>query len=403
MIGLATSLSKPTGQNVHGNYVLAGRERGPAPVRDPCAVCLVAPTGYTQIMGVGDFAHPVSAWHSTSAVSGIENSKRRLFSPRFVTALGSHFVAVDRVQPVVVSISADGQLRDIRSWSQEVTVPELSTWPNQQFSLHGKTLFFQRLPAGEIVAIQAGANGNLETWAVDRVPAGASVTVQPRMWTAPPIRYPTPGGDGTTWLIESMLDQFFWSARVTLNSKGGVSRWLDIPNPASIVSYSSIGTEVAALCVQRANKRPWPFCPEIELWLTFAGPGVLYSQVLPSIDITDLCWENDLTSEAVLRRKSELSSYLSYSAGQYQGVREYGAEDVELVLSGDVSTGDSTIDIRFMLDEVPGVTSLRRDKPFDELGNLAGGLRDMNVSLVEDLQAGLAQRLRSDGPETVAL
>ncbi|MFD2419752.1 hypothetical protein [Amycolatopsis pigmentata] len=354
-------------------------------------------------MGYSSFAHPVSRRHLASGESSAVASERRLFSPRFVTALGPHFVAVDRVQPVVVSISADGQLLDTRSWSREVAVPEASTWPNQKFAIDGRTLFAQSLPTGETVAVEVGADGRLEHGVADRWPAEASVVVRPRMWSAPPIVSPDHGDDGRTWSVRSKLDQFSWSADVTLTGKGGEIEALNIPEPASVVSYSSIGAETVALCVQRANKRPWPFSPDIEMWLISAQPEGLSSHVLPDIDITGLCWEKDMSPERKIKRQVEFSNYLSYSTGQYQGVRECGADNIELAVSGDVSAGEPVIDLRFTLDDIPGVTFVRTDRPFDELGNVAGGLRDMNVSLVEDLRAGLARRFRPEGQETIAL
>lgn len=54
----------------------------------------------------------------------------RSFAPSYVTVLGPYFLAVNRVQPVVVAVSMSGSVVDVASWGDLVPCPQ---------SLRGRT------------------------------------------------------------------------------------------------------------------------------------------------------------------------------------------------------------------------------------------------------------------------
>lgn len=176
------------------------------------------------------------AENAASGGASLKNSERRLLSPRFVATLGAYFVAVDELQPVAASFSVGGELVDVRSWSRDVPIPEVSGWPNRKILIDANTLLVQDLRAGDVVALEIDDKGKLEHRLLDRVPAGTFASVEPRLWTAPD-GHRGRGEAGTVWSARSNLDHFFWSAEVTLIDHGRGVRKPAIPEPATVVSY----------------------------------------------------------------------------------------------------------------------------------------------------------------------
>ncbi|MGW4591064.1 hypothetical protein ACWEKJ_27405 [Amycolatopsis thermoflava] len=329
-----------------------------------------------------------------SLLSRFTPPQRRTFAPWYVTRLRSHFLLVDRFQPVAVSMSTNGRVVDVVSWASSAAAPEEPGWPNRRVVPGEDRLLVQDLPDGAGVVLEVTADGRLDHRIEPDVPEHLPGAIHRRLFA--PVSLTVAAGDpgGHTWHIESMTDGFFRSAAVTLS---GVGRF-DLPRPASVSALAAMGADLAFVCVQRADKRPWNFEPETQLWMVQARPDRLTPRLMPALDITDLCWPRPLGPEHALRRQVELSSYLSYSLSGLRFLQEFQAVNPELTIHGDVAAGDVTVDLTFGLPHLPDVRFRRRDRPFDERGVLAGGLRDLNISLEEDLLSGLIDALAPHAP-----
>ncbi|OZM72740.1 hypothetical protein CFN78_14075 [Amycolatopsis antarctica] len=328
----------------------------------------------------------------------------RAFAPWYVTRLRTYFVAVDRSQPVAVSLSVSGQVLDVVSWAADAPAPETWEWPNRRVLPVEDELVVQDLPGGIGVTLDVDADGRLR-YATGTLPETRPDTpgrwVHRRFFGSANRRIEA--GDGHVWAAEATVGQCSVSARVSLTDAEGAVRELEIPSPGSVTSLATLGADLAVACVQRAAKRPWDFAPEAQLWFVLPRPAGLAPRFVPPLDITDLCRPRPLGREHAVRRQQELSTYLTYSLGDLRTLREAGAERAELTVHGDIASGDVMVDLTFEMPHLPGVRFRRRDCPFDENGLLGGGLRDLNVSLREDLDGGLIEALAPHRPGTVDL
>lgn len=206
-------------------------------------------------------------------------------------------------------------------------------------------------------------------------------------------KIPAPLGAGTRgpqtsgWRFRSVLEEgVFWSADVEyLSDRGESSRWR-FDRPSTLLDHCCADRRAAA-CVLRSDKRPWPFGAAVETHVLSHADGVVSDAVVEPVAVDDVTWE---PRRDPIRQRGELADYLDYSLGQYQAALNHGGKDVRLTVSG-IGT-ETTVELAFHLPRLPGTGVVRLDKPFDEIGNTAG-LRAMNVSLDEDLAAGVPDRL----------
>lgn len=311
----------------------------------------------------------------------------RSFDPSYVTALGPYFLAVDRVQPVLVAVSISGVVVDIASWGDSAPLPASSPWPNRRFAVDGDRLFVQDLPAEPVVAASIRDDGSIVVDSGSAFPGQGGV--YRRLWTAPPVR---DGEVDARWRFRSQLDRTFWSADVSFDKSS-----VHFESPASIVSRATHGA-TAAVCLQRENKRPFPLRPASEMHLLKAGKHGLVDLAVEELDISARCWQPTADWP---RTQRNLADYLSFSLGDLAVLEQFGAHDAEVIVRG---VGLSTaVETRFRLVEFPTTVFRRHDVPFDELGHLCG-LRDMGVLLDEDLNgSGLAGWLGATTAELVTL
>src|SRR4051794_8771010 len=93
----------------------------------------------------------------------------RSFEPHFVFAVGPWFVAVDRIQPVAVALSADGQVCGPVSWADLVAAPLVSPWPSRRAVVVADRVVVQDLPDGTPITLAVEATGRVRV-GVEPVP-----------------------------------------------------------------------------------------------------------------------------------------------------------------------------------------------------------------------------------------
>lgn len=292
------------------------------------------------------------------------------------------YVFVDHLQPVAVSVSLVGEVVDVHSWVESVGAPEEPAWPNRQIWHGSAGLWVQDLPSGEIIEVSPDTSGRLSHRVLDDGddPSGMQ-QVQRRLWMSADARTPISG-----WSFDSRLDGVAWSSSISYMD-GSYSAFADLGTPASVLGFDVLDEGHASACIQKHNKRPWPFHPTIEMHVLRIEPQAgLSHMIVPSINVVDSCWpRRELNAQRRYANREELSNYLAYALGQHSGLYRLGAVQVRTTIRGDPDSGQAAILTFFTIE---GVEFCRVDRPFDELGNLAGGLRDMNVSLVEDVRVG---------------
>lgn len=304
----------------------------------------------------------------------------RFLAPSFLVPAAPCLLAVDRVQPVAATVSADGEVLDVVSWAQEVPPPAEAVYPNRRIGIGDGRVVVQDLPAGDPVTLTIGAGGS-----VTKARAADSAS----LWDGLRVRHTRgssqAGGKYGEWQLRTRL--YYgnrWATQVERHADGVVSVWR--AGHGTFVAHAMAG-DVLAVCVRRADKRPWTFDPAHELYLLRArGPGIATPIEVGPIDVTDLCWDRGERPPDGFRG---MQTYLTFSTGQAEEVRRLGATDVRLVVR-DLDTWP-VIELSFDLPDVPGVRFVERDEPFDELGNLSG-LRFLNRCFagtsVETLTAG---------------
>lgn len=155
------------------------------------------------------------------------------------------------------------------------------------------------------------------------------------------------------WSFASRLDGVAWSSSIA-HSTGFYSVHADLNAPASIVAFDVLDEGHASACVQKHNKRPWPFRPTIEMHVLRVGAHAELDHVIvPNIDVTDACWPSkELDSEQQYSNRAELSYYLSFSLGQHSGLNRLGAAQIQTMIRGDPDSGQATILTSFTIEGV---------------------------------------------------
>ncbi|SFT95762.1 hypothetical protein SAMN04487904_115110 [Actinopolyspora lacussalsi subsp. righensis] len=316
---------------------------------------------------------------------------KRPFRPGFICTTGSCFVAIDQVQPVAISLSPAGEVLDVTSWADQVS-PAVT---KKRTIASGKDcVFVCDWPPS--LSASSGMRTPFATVVIAVAPSGQLSASVSECTEIPPQsrrdRYLKDPKDTYTiediHIIEEIQQN--WVFRIHLIGKNWHSEVLyeteriDFPAPAHITSQAVLGN-VAAMCVQRANKRPWTFRPKCDIQLATATEYGLTSTQISSIDIGHLCWPRERNGTAVRR---ELGQYLDFACGSLYAAISKGAYDPQIVVHG---IGlDTVIELWFKLDVFPGIDFCRQDIPFDETGNIAG-LRAYTIMLDEDIEFSILQ------------
>jgi hypothetical protein len=312
-------------------------------------------------------------------------ASRRPFSPAFVfcvqTTTGAWFVAVDRLQPVALVLSTDGRHTALTGWADLVSVPTRTPLRPRRAGVVDGRVVVQDLPDGPSVVLTVDPSGVAQP-SVEALPADR--LRHPRLWAAPDRR-------SEPWAYTSILvNDYTWTSRV------GHAGAADLALPASVLGF--VPTEPIALaCLLTADKRPWPFRRSTQLALMSVVDGRVAAQPVPNPDIAELCWPSRFHPRDSI---TALHEYLEYTLRQADSAAEFGLRDPEFVLRNTLD--DPEIELRFRHPDFPDREFRRLDRPFNELGNLGEGLRELGISLSEDIQFGLlAHRVASVGSRIV--
>jgi hypothetical protein len=241
----------------------------------------------------------------------------------------------------------------------------------------------QDMPDATPVTLTIGADGTARA-AVGTHPEPPRPVKRSRLWTATPwVR-----GAVAPWTFGSALDGLAWSARVGRADAAG----LDLAG--SIVDFGSTG-DTALACVQRVDKRPWPFDRHAQLLLLSTQDSAVVAHPVPNPDVGELCWParyRDRPDTAALHE------YLFFSLRQADVVADLGGREPRLSVTG--ALDDPRIVLAFQHADHPGRELRRVDRPFNELGNLGEGLRELNIGLHEDIVSGVLTHCaaRTDAP-----
>jgi hypothetical protein len=272
--------------------------------------------------------------------------RTRHLAPQFLVAMGPAVVAVDRVQPVAAAVSPSGAVLDVVSWSGLIRPPAATAWPNRRIAVEGDRIAVQDLPDGQPVALSIDPAGVL---AAARCEPAAT-------WRHPRLLAAIPRSVGP-WEFRTQRDGYRLTAEVTHGGSWSAGR-------GSIVAHAVL-EDVALVAIRRADVRPWALAPRHELVVVDGQSAAPRPAPITPIDISDHCWP--------LRRADSvplLRDYLKYTFGDVAVLRKRGARDVRVHIAG--IGANPVIEVEFSLDMAPGRRFVRRDEPFDELGNLAG-------------------------------
>jgi hypothetical protein len=296
---------------------------------------------------------------------------RRPFGPAFVFHVEPWFVAVDRLQPVALVLSADGTHTALTSWADLLPAPTVTPLRPRRVAAAADRVIVQDLPDGTPVTVTIDPDGRPRP-SVEPVPARAlSRATYPNLWSA--AEPPT-----APWSYRSVLvDDYTWTGRVAHTGAE------DIAFPASILDFAHAGP-VALACLLRADKRPWPFRRDTHLELLSVDAGRVSAQPVPNPDVRTLCWPSRFPGPA---GEEALHEYLAHTLRDAATATDEGARDVELVLRNTLH--DPEIELRFRHAGFPDREFRRLDRPFNELGNLGEGMRELHISLAEDIHFGL--------------
>lgn len=300
----------------------------------------------------------------------------RYFRPSLVARVDDRYLAIDDIQPVAVLVSEVGLVLGHVAWT-DLPAPRARDWPHRDVVTDGSTVWVRDLPGGPLVRIEALSATSADP---DEVPARIA-ELHSRF-----ARSFTTAHGATRWVCASALDGLRWTATVNFESVTSSASWL--LGSGSITSVATSET-TAAVCVRRADKRPWQFLPAHDLYVLGSDGSEHLAVRHDQIDITRLCWPAEPAGN--------IGEYLPYSLSQCQAAIRYGATDVQLTVH-DVETRP-IIEIAFTLD---GARYMRFDEPVDELGRMWGGMRDLGISMEEDLAGGLITQSR-EGPTGVAI
>jgi hypothetical protein len=293
-------------------------------------------------------------------------------------------VAVDRIQPVAVVLAADGRLASTVSWADAVAAPLVTPWPSRRAAVLDDRVVVQDLPDGTPVTLAIDAAGRARA-GVEPVPAGLLRSARhSRLWRAGPRVGPA----DPAWTFDSAADGFSWAGRITHPGAP------DLEVDGSIVDFDSAGGAAVA-CVQRVDKRPWPFRRRSALLALSAGGAAILVREVPALDVGALCWPSRFTDRW---GPGDVHDYLRFTLNQVAAAAEAGIRDARVEVR-DVLT-DPRIELVFHHPDFPGREFVQLDRPFNELGNLGEGLRECGVSLAEDIGAGALAHCvaRSTGP-----
>lgn len=307
----------------------------------------------------------------------------RFFRPAFVHRAGETWVAVDDLQPVAVALDATGDVLDVVSW-QDVPAPREIDWPWRQVQASGSELWVHDRPSGPTVRIGVSAAGAL-TVAPSTLPQRA-----PGM-TVGYSRFARSGTADPGWRFTSRLDDFRWTAEVERTRAGDSRTW---PlGPGSLIRWSTTG-EQAAVCVRRADKRPWAFRPRHDLLLVGAESGPVTA--LPEgLDVAERCWPLPDRKQVALL----LARYLPFTVSECRTVLEAGGTDVEFSVRD--LDGLPRIETTFRLDP-SGPRFVHVDEPVDELGRPTG-LNFYTVLLAEDINGSRMYERTSEADAPIYL
>lgn len=278
----------------------------------------------------------------------------RQLAPQFLPVVGSYVVAVDRAQPVAVTLSPTGEVRDAVSWAGAVPPPSAAAWPNRRIAVDGDRVVVQDLPDVRPVSVAVRRDGALVVTPLREEPDAS--------WQYPRLLGAVPRSAGP-WEFRSYRDGYRLRAEVVRPTTWSLGR-------GSIVTHAVL-EDVAVVAVRRADVRPWVFAPQHEL-LVIDGEPV----AVAPIDISALCWPSPRADVIPL-----LSEYLPFTLGQASVLRKRGGRDVRIHVAG--LDSHLVVELEFGLDGEPGRRFVRRDEPLDELGNVAG-LAFLNIILDDE-------------------
>jgi hypothetical protein len=294
---------------------------------------------------------------------GYDPDVPRHFRPSFVHHADGIWVAVDDLQPVAVALDQDGAVLDVVSW-RDVPAPREITWPWRQVQALGSTVWVHDRPAGPTVRIEVVAGGRLAVTPSEPAERAPGMTVTYN-------RFSRSGASPTAgWRFASNLADHRWTAEV---HRDGAGSW---PlGPGSIIDWATAGT-TAAVCVRRADKRPWAFRPAHDLVLV-GGPDGPVTALPGGLDVTELCWPLPDHKQVALL----LARYLPFTVAECRTVLEAGGTDVGFSVRD--LDGLPRIETTFRLDPA-GPRFVHVDEPVDELGRPTG-LSFFTVLLDEDI------------------
>ncbi|OZM83494.1 hypothetical protein [Pseudonocardia sp. MH-G8] len=296
----------------------------------------------------------------------------RYFRPALVGRQNETYLVVDEVQPFAVALSEHGNVLGEISWNH-LEPPKAWSWPPREIVVDDSSAWVRDLPDGPVVRITRSSAAEWHATPTD--PAEIPDTARRKRSRFAMPRAVRVVGE-RRWAYTPRLDGFQWEASVNTDQLGE-DRGSWALGPGSITCVAE--TEgAAAVCIRRAAKRPWDFHADHEMFLLEAGhPHARTALRRDSIDIRDRAWDAPQVDAT-----SAVSRYLPYTLSEAQAARREGATEVSITI--EEPDNRPLIKITFTLD---GRRYERVDEPIDELGRLAGGLRDLGIFLAEDLRA----------------
>ncbi len=318
------------------------------------------------------------------------SSETRLLQPSLVCPVADHFLAIDHTHPVAALFSPDGSVLSTVTWKGLVRQPSArKVWPYRSaVSNLVDTVWITEHSTEQTVQV------HLTTGGVSVAPGGPRATEKRDVHRNRYMRVGrfAAGPLGSEVEIRTDTEGYACRSNVFFGSEGSAQpREVASLGQGSVVDFASSGSGFA-VCLRVADKRPWSFNPEHEMFTGTVHESVTSVRV-PQVDITDACWSRN----GEVATEQALAEHMPYVLSECNALSRARMDKISV----------SVLDV----DSIPYLETrfrspaqdnqyVRLDCPFDEIGTPTGGLSYLGVFFEEDINAGLLDVITSGYPET---
>lgn len=323
----------------------------------------------------------------------------RRFAPNLVCSLEGRYLFVDHIQPVAALVGDQGSVESVVDWRDLAETPRKddAPWPTRTLhSSQGGNAWLTEAGEDYCIEFDVDSTGSLTASRRDDwTPTGSEKTQRSRFSLSGEVVDSDGPPEQVAVRFKTTLHEFTWTASVVAMPNGSYADF--VLGRGAVTSCDAIGHRSSALCVRRADKRPWSFTPEFDMYIIqLEGGG---AQKVPSFDVSDRSWAPHLP-DLLGHDRAYFGGYLEFTHAECDALVRHGARDVSYrVLEMDKNP---LIEIRSHFDSVGSHEVVRVDRPFDELGRRSRGLLGLGIFVDDDFTGDIIGALaRADGPTLI--